>query len=85
MAIYTKSGDGGFSRLPGPNGGPLRKDDVRFAALGAVDELTAAIGLCLCEAKRGTDQRLCEMLSPVQQELLGLRGLSRRYQCIGEL
>ncbi len=43
MKIYTKTGDGGETGL---FGGPrLRKDAPRIEAIGAVDELSAVLGL----------------------------------------
>ena len=43
MKIYTKTGDDGTTGLFG--GQRVRKDDVRVAAYGDVDETNAAIGL----------------------------------------
>jgi len=43
MKIYTRTGDDGTTGLFG--GGRVRKDAVRVAAYGAVDELNASIGL----------------------------------------
>ena len=73
MALYTRTGDKGFTLLPGPDGaGPLRvrKDDARLTALGEVDELTAAIGLCVCEAVRTEHAVIRKGLTTVQKELL---------------
>ncbi len=72
MKLYTGTGDEGFSTLPGPNGGKIRKDDPRLAALGAIDELNCAIGLCLIEAGRAGRQAVPEALGVVQQELFSL-------------
>lgn len=44
MKIYTKTGDRGETGLLG--GERLSKDDLRFEAIGEVDELNAAIGVC---------------------------------------
>lgn len=70
MALYTRSGDEGFSRLR--DGGPVRKDDPRFAALGAVDELNVWVGLSLAEARRVKGDPIVEALSAVQQELFSV-------------
>jgi cob(I)alamin adenosyltransferase len=43
MKIYTKSGDTGQTGLFGPERVP--KTDLRISAMGALDELNAAIGL----------------------------------------
>ncbi|MBI4913649.1 MAG: cob(I)yrinic acid a,c-diamide adenosyltransferase [Acidobacteria bacterium] len=43
MKIYTRGGDDGTTGLLG--GGRVRKSDPRLAALGALDELNAALGL----------------------------------------
>ena len=72
MALYPENGDEGFSRLPGHEGGPVRKDDARFTALGTIDELNVSIGLCLAEARRAEGDEICRVLSTVQQELLSL-------------
>ncbi len=43
MKIYTKTGDGGLTSLIG--GTKVRKDHVRVAAYGTVDELNSWVGL----------------------------------------
>ena len=73
MALYTRSGDKGFTLLPGPDGGGslrVRKDDARLTAMGEVDELNAAIGLCVCEAVRGEHAVIRKALTTIQKELL---------------
>ena len=45
--IYTRTGDTGDTGLIG--GGRARKDNLRVAAYGDVDELNAAIGLARAE------------------------------------
>lgn len=73
MALYTRTGDKGFTLLPGPEGArPLRvrKDDARLAALGEVDELNAVIGLCVGEAVRAQHAVIRKALTNVQKELL---------------
>lgn len=41
--IYTRSGDGGFTRIYG--GARVPKDDIRIEANGCVDELNTVIGI----------------------------------------
>jgi cob(I)alamin adenosyltransferase len=49
MKIYTKTGDKGFSQRA--DGRRVRKDAPRLAAVGSLDELTAHLGLCACQAR----------------------------------
>ncbi|MEX2093351.1 MAG: cob(I)yrinic acid a,c-diamide adenosyltransferase [Pirellulales bacterium] len=44
--IYTRTGDSGETGLFG--GGRVRKDDLRVAAYGTVDELNAVLGVARC-------------------------------------
>jgi len=45
MKLYTRDGDEGSAELPG---GPRRsKGDIRFEALGTIDELNSVLGWCL--------------------------------------
>ncbi|MHC4982148.1 MAG: ATP:cob(I)alamin adenosyltransferase, partial [Planctomycetota bacterium] len=71
MKLYTRSGDDGFTQ--GPGGKHVRKNDPVIAALGAVDELNAHVGLCLegCERLPQT----AEALRAVQPELFALGAL----------
>lgn len=70
MKIYTKRGDRGDTGL---FGGPrVRKDSIRVAAYGEVDELNAVIGLAL--AAPG-DALVSEQLRRVQNELFVLGSL----------
>jgi len=48
----------------------LRKDDPRLAALGTIDELNAAVGLCVVEARRQNSARLAGALERAQGNLL---------------
>lgn len=41
--IYTRSGDGGMTRVAG--GGRVPKDDIRIEANGCLDELNAVVGV----------------------------------------
>ena len=61
--VVTGGGDGGASSLG--DGARLPKTHPRFAALGDVDELNAAVGLCLAHAEN-------PVLTAVQQDLFDL-------------
>ncbi len=65
--IYTKTGDDGFTGLVG--GERLAKTDPRIEAIGAVDELNAAIGLALaCDLPPA----LSKALGHIQNDLFDL-------------
>lgn len=64
--IYTRGGDRGEASLVG--GERRVKSDQRFAAIGAVDETNAAIGLARNFTKGGAD----EILARVQNDLFDL-------------
>ena len=66
--IYTKTGDGGETRLA--SGAPVSKTDPRVEAYGAVDELNAVIGLARLNA--GQHDRIDAMLGRIQNELFDL-------------
>jgi len=84
MGPYTRSGDTGFSALPGPGGRRVRKDDARFAALGTIDELNAMVGLCLSEARRVRHAFISERLAEFQQDLLGVGSVLAAVAAEGE-
>jgi cob(I)alamin adenosyltransferase len=72
--IYTKTGDGGDTRLVG--GQKVRKDAKRIEAYGTIDELSAAIGLARTllgqpGAPQGADD-LAAILGRIQNELFNL-------------
>lgn len=64
--IYTRTGDRGTAALG--NGERRKKSDLRFAAIGEVDEANAAIGL----ARLHTHTDLDRTLSRVQNDLFDL-------------
>ena len=66
--IYTRTGDGGQTRLA--SGAPASKSDPRVEAYGAVDELNATLGLARLHA--GQDDTLDAMLGRIQNELFDL-------------
>lgn len=59
MKIYTKTGDAGETGLLG--GGRVPKDAPRIEAIGAVDELNAAIGVARCHGHGGIADELAEI------------------------
>jgi len=69
MSIVTKTGDQGETSLM--YGRRVPKNDPRVEASGAVDELTAALGLAraMCDDKFVTDQ-----IFAVQKELIDVMG-----------
>ncbi|HXG28650.1 MAG TPA: cob(I)yrinic acid a,c-diamide adenosyltransferase [Nevskiales bacterium] len=69
MKIYTRTGDGGDTSLMG--GGRVRKDHLRVAAYGDVDETNSAIGAALtCEPR----ELAAELLQSVQRDLFNIGG-----------
>ncbi len=73
--IYTRSGDGGKTRLAG--GQLLPKEHPRIEAYGSVDELNALLGLCKEEVKILLEQhpeleKLADCLERLQHELFNL-------------
>ena len=67
--IATRTGDDGTTSLG--DGSRVRKDDLRIATIGEVDELNSSLGVILCEPLPG-DVR--ELLLVIQQELFNLGG-----------
>ncbi|MCP3981232.1 MAG: cob(I)yrinic acid a,c-diamide adenosyltransferase [bacterium] len=65
--IYTRGGDEGLTSLGG--GQRLRKDAVRIAAYGTVDELNAHIGLAVAS---DLDAGIAAALQPIRNELFHL-------------
>ncbi len=66
--IYTRTGDGGRTRLA--SGAPVLKFDPRVRAYGEVDETNACIGLVRLHT--GADAVLDPMLARVQNDLFDL-------------
>lgn len=72
MTLYTRTGDKGFTLLPGADGKTflrIRKDDPRLEALGALDELNAAVGVCAVEAGRAENKEIGDALARIQEDL----------------
>lgn len=66
--IYTKTGDGGRTRLA--SGAAVSKSDPRVEAYGAVDELNSVLGLARLHS--GQNDRIDAMLGRIQNELFDL-------------
>jgi cob(I)alamin adenosyltransferase len=66
--IVTRGGDGGETSLG--DGTRVRKDALRVAAYGTVDEANAAIGLLRCECTQ--DAEADAMLARIQNDLFDL-------------
>lgn len=67
-SIYTKSGDDGSTSLG--TGARVRKDDVRVAAYGAVDETNSTIGMLRCHI--GVESPEHPLLGKIQNDLFDL-------------
>jgi cob(I)alamin adenosyltransferase len=67
--LYTRTGDDGTTGLFG--GGRVRKNDLRVAAYGDVDELNSHLGVVLADELPET---LRSMLTRIQHELFDLGG-----------
>jgi cob(I)alamin adenosyltransferase len=68
MKIYTRTGDQGETGLLG--GGRVPKDHPRILAVGAIDELNAALGVVRCHTS--SDEPFSEMdrtLADIQHQL----------------
>ena len=66
--IYTRTGDGGITRLA--SGAPVSKADLRVEAYGGVDETNAAIGLARLATVGDAD--LDHVLARIQNDLFDL-------------
>ncbi len=66
--IYTKTGDGGKTRL-GDNSS-IDKTDIRVEAYGSVDELNAVLGVALVD--REMDAETVKLIRAVQNDLFDL-------------
>jgi cob(I)alamin adenosyltransferase len=66
--IYTRTGDGGTTRLA--SGAPVSKADLRVEAYGGVDETNAAIGVARLATR--DDAVLDAMLGRIQNDLFDL-------------
>jgi cob(I)alamin adenosyltransferase len=66
--IYTRSGDDGTTGLA--SGKRRRKDDLRVAAYGTIDEANAALGLA--RLSTAADPELDPMLARIQNDLFDL-------------
>lgn len=60
MEVTTKKGDRGWTDLL--FGGRVRKDDLRFDAVGTLDELNSFLGLAKCAARRAEIRKLIHVI-----------------------
>ncbi|HEX8987516.1 MAG TPA: cob(I)yrinic acid a,c-diamide adenosyltransferase [Rhodocyclaceae bacterium] len=67
--IYTRTGDAGTTGLG--DGSRTRKDSLRVAAMGEVDEVNCVVGLLLCES---LPDELRDLLAGIQHDLFDLGG-----------
>ena len=67
--IYTRTGDDGSTGLG--DGNRIRKDDIRIAAMGDIDELNCIIGLTLTHE---LPQDIFDTLTQIQHHLFDLGG-----------
>lgn len=67
--IYTRHGDTGYTTL---RNNPISKDDLLIEALGAIDELNAALGLIV--ALGSTNPSVNSCLTQIQHDLFNLGG-----------
>ena len=63
--VYTRTGDGGKTRLAG--GQQVSKDSLRVEAYGTVDELNASVGLA--RAMNGEGRHALESTAQLEQDL----------------
>jgi cob(I)alamin adenosyltransferase len=67
LKIYTKTGDGGATSLFG--GARVKKDSLRIASYGSVDELNSVLGICrTCRLPKKADA----ILDAIQNDLFVL-------------
>lgn len=66
MAIYTRNGDGGFTRLA--DGTDLAKSEARINTIGDIDELNAHLGALICHLPAD----LANLLTDIQSALFTL-------------
>ena len=67
--VYTRTGDDGTTGLA--KGDRLPKDSPRIAAFGALDELSASLGVAMAE---GLHEEISETLNGAQQVLFNIGG-----------
>jgi cob(I)alamin adenosyltransferase len=81
MKIYTKKGDGGFTRLA--DGKDLLKSDLRLEAIGDLDELNSYFGLLICKVEK----ELADKLQSIQSSLfvLGAHVASDSKEMLGNM
>lgn len=70
MPIYTKKGDRGETGLPGKR--RLPKTDSVFEVLGALDQLSATVGLASSLGSPAKGEDVATLLQSIQSDLLGI-------------
>jgi cob(I)alamin adenosyltransferase len=68
--IYTRTGDDGTTGLIG--GARVKKNSIRVAAYGDIDELNSHIGLCVTLSLESSFPTLGDKLSIIQNELFDI-------------
>lgn len=68
--IYTRTGDDGTTGLVG--GTRIKKNAIRVAAYGDIDELNSHLGLCVTLCAEGAFQTLRDKLTMIQNELFDI-------------
>ncbi len=76
MRIYTKKGDSGTTSLL--RGGRVKKDDIRVAAYGDVDELCATIGVAASVDPPAFEHQLLET---IQRDLFAIGAMLATADC----
>jgi len=71
--FFTGKGDGGDSSLF--NGEKLPKSSIEFELIGTLDEVTALIGLAICNLD---DMELIGVLKQIQQDISFLMGITAK-------
>ncbi len=73
MKIYTKDGDDGSTRSS--NGLRLPKSDLRYEAIGGLDELSAQLGMCRQAVREGQPREIRDAVEQAQETLCAMGSL----------
>ncbi|MEW6635225.1 MAG: cob(I)yrinic acid a,c-diamide adenosyltransferase [Actinomycetota bacterium] len=80
--VSTRRGDDGTTTLLGS--GRLRKDDLRIAALGDVDEASSSLGLARAEAGAGEMSDLIIEVQRLLYRIMGDVAMPKEENTVGE-
>lgn len=69
MPIYTKKGDKGFTSILSKGKKQIRKDDLLISTIGAVDEASSYVGVCISQLDKKKFQKEIELLVNAQEYL----------------